>query len=99
VVSPPGRAGLGCHCWEEGDPPQPSWWEQANILFVFNVFLLQNIERSLEALGIKVRSPGLLGWGLFLLHSGGGVHGRWWETRATWDGLVGPWGAAMAGFH
>lgn len=64
--SPLQPAGLGHQHWGTEDPPQPPQWEQANTRFVFNVFLLQNVERSLEALGIKVRSAWLLGWGLFL---------------------------------
>lgn len=64
--SPTVHPGAGLGHQPPGDGGPSTQWEQANTHFVFNVFLLQNIERGLEALGIKVHSPWLSGWGLFL---------------------------------
>ncbi|NXG56027.1 CO7A1 protein, partial [Hemiprocne comata] len=57
-VGPPGQGSPGLRgvAGPKEDPPQSPWWEQGNTHFAFNVFLLQNIERSLEALGIKISS-------------------------------------------
>ncbi|NXY20585.1 CO7A1 protein, partial [Atrichornis clamosus] len=58
-VGPPGQGSPGLRgvAGPKGDPGEPGLrGEPTNTHFVFNVFLLQNVERSLEALGIKISS-------------------------------------------